>query len=79
MVCRNPDQARKDAATRAQLLAALESKLRNDGPKSGCQQGLSATSRPRKVPDSRRLSARGAYKQLWMVEQVLCFTRPGPR
>ena len=34
VVCRNPDQARKDAATRAQLLAALESKLRNDGPKS---------------------------------------------
>ena len=34
MVCRNPDQARKDAATRAQILAALESKLRSDGPKS---------------------------------------------
>ena len=34
VVCRNPDQARKDAATRAQLLAALESKLRSDGPKS---------------------------------------------
>ena len=34
MVCRNPDQARKDAATRAQILAALKSKLRNDGPKS---------------------------------------------
>ena len=34
VVCRNPDQARKDAATRAQLLAALEAKLRSDGPKS---------------------------------------------
>ena len=34
VVCRNPDQARKDAATRAQLLAALEDKLRSDGPKS---------------------------------------------
>lgn len=34
VVCHNPDQARKDAATRAQLLAALESKLRSDGPKS---------------------------------------------
>ena len=34
MVCRNPDQARKDAATREQILAALESKLRSDGPKS---------------------------------------------
>jgi len=34
VVCRNPDQARKDAATRAQILAALESKLRSDGPKS---------------------------------------------
>ena len=34
VVCRNPDQARKDAATRAQLLAALENKLRSDGPKS---------------------------------------------
>ena len=34
VVCRNPDQARKDAATRAQLLAALEHKLRSDGPKS---------------------------------------------
>ena len=34
VVCRNPDQARKDAATREQILAALESKLRNDGPKS---------------------------------------------
>ena len=34
VVCRNPDQARKDAATRAQLLAALESKLRSGGPKS---------------------------------------------
>ena len=28
------DQARKDAATREQILAALESKLRSDGPKS---------------------------------------------
>ena len=34
VVCRNPDQARKDAATRAQILAALETKLRSDGPKS---------------------------------------------
>ena len=34
VVCRNPDQARKDAVTRAQILAALESKLRSDGPKS---------------------------------------------
>ena len=34
VVCRNPDQARKDAATREQILAALESKLRSDGPKS---------------------------------------------
>ena len=34
VVCRNPDQARKDAAAREQILAALESKLRNDGPKS---------------------------------------------
>ena len=34
VVCHNPDQARKDAATRAQLLAALEAKLRSDGPKS---------------------------------------------
>ena len=34
MVCRNPDQARKDAATRAQILAALEAKLRSHGPKS---------------------------------------------
>ena len=34
VVCRNPDQARKDAATRAQILAALEHKLRSDGPKS---------------------------------------------
>ena len=34
VVCRNPDQARKDAATRAQLLAALGAKLRSDGPKS---------------------------------------------
>ena len=34
VVCRNPDQARKDAATRAQILAALESKLRSSGPKS---------------------------------------------
>ena len=34
VVCRNPDQARKDAATRAQILSALESKLRSDGPKS---------------------------------------------
>ena len=34
VVCRNPDQARKDAATRAQILAALQSKLRSDGPKS---------------------------------------------
>ena len=33
-VCRNPDQARKDAATREQILAALDSKLRSDGPKS---------------------------------------------
>ena len=34
VVCRNPVQARKDAATRAQILTALESKLRSDGPKS---------------------------------------------
>ena len=34
VVCRNADQARKDAATRAQILAALEHKLRSDGPKS---------------------------------------------
>ena len=34
VVCRNPDQARKDAATRAQILAGLESKLRSSGPKS---------------------------------------------
>ena len=34
VVCRNPDQARKDAVTRAQILASLESKLRSDGPKS---------------------------------------------
>ena len=34
VVCRNPDQARKDAATRAQILTALDAKLRSDGPKS---------------------------------------------
>ena len=34
VVCRNPDQARKDATTRAKILAALENKLRSDGPKS---------------------------------------------
>ena len=34
VVCRNRDQARKDAATREQILAALESKLRSGGPKS---------------------------------------------
>ena len=34
VVCRNPVQARKDAATRAQILTALQSKLRSDGPKS---------------------------------------------
>ena len=34
VVCRNPDQARKDAATREQILAGLESKLRSSGPKS---------------------------------------------
>ena len=34
VVCRNADQARKDAATRAQILAALEHKLRSSGPKS---------------------------------------------
>ena len=34
VVCRNPDQARKDAATREQILAALDSKLRSGGPKS---------------------------------------------
>ena len=34
VVCRNRDQARKDAATREQILAALERKLRSDGPKS---------------------------------------------
>ena len=34
VVCRNPDQARKDAATRAQILVALENELRSDGPKS---------------------------------------------
>lgn len=34
VVCRNRDQARKDAATREQILAALANKLRSDGPKS---------------------------------------------
>ena len=34
VVCRNLDQARKDAATRAQILTALDAKLRSDGPKS---------------------------------------------
>ena len=34
VVCRNRDQARKDAATRAQILAGLENKLRSSGPKS---------------------------------------------
>ena len=34
VVCRNRDQARKDAATREQILASLEHKLRSDGPKS---------------------------------------------
>ena len=34
LVCRNPDQARKDSATRAQILAAVDAKLRSDGPKS---------------------------------------------
>ena len=34
VVCRNRDQARKDAATREQILTALESKLHSDGPKS---------------------------------------------
>ena len=34
VVCRNPDQARKDAATREQILASLDSRLRSDGPKS---------------------------------------------
>ena len=34
VVCRIPDQVGKDAATREQILAALESKLRSDGPKS---------------------------------------------
>ena len=51
VVCRNPDQARKDAATREQILAALESKLRNDGPKSVvANKGYKRTSRPRKAP-----------------------------
>ena len=34
VVCRNPVQARKDAATREQLLATLQNKLRSEGPKS---------------------------------------------
>ena len=34
VVCRNRDQARKDATTREQILASLEHKLRSDGPKS---------------------------------------------
>ena len=34
VVCRNPVQARKDAATRAQILTALENKLRSEGAKS---------------------------------------------
>ena len=34
VVCRNPVQARKDAATRAQILANLDSRLRTQGPKS---------------------------------------------
>ena len=34
VVCRNPAQARKDAATREQILAALENKLHSEGPKS---------------------------------------------
>ena len=39
VVCRNRDQARKDAATREQILAALEHKLRSDGPKSVVNKG----------------------------------------
>ena len=34
VVCRNPVQARKDAAAREQLLATLQNKLRSEGPKS---------------------------------------------
>ena len=34
VVCRNPAQARKDAATRVQILTALENKLRSEGAKS---------------------------------------------
>ena len=33
-MCRNPVQARKDATTRAQIVAALENKLRSEGAKS---------------------------------------------
>ncbi len=34
VVCRNPAEARKDAAPRAQILASLETKLHKKGPKS---------------------------------------------
>ena len=48
VVCRNRDQARKDAATREQILAALESKLCNSGhPRAWSPtRATSATSRP---------------------------------
>ncbi len=34
VVCRNPAEVRKDAVTRAQILASLENKLHKKGPKS---------------------------------------------
>ena len=54
VVCRNPDQARKDAATREQILAALESKLRRRRTQErGRQQGLQA------LPQGRERRLRG--------------------
>ena len=58
VVCRNPDQARKDAATRAQILAALDAKLRSDGAQErGRQQRLQA------LPQGRERRLRGRLRQ----------------
>ena len=71
VVCRNRDQARKDAATREQILAALESKLRSSGPKSvAANKGYKRYLKAEKGA-FRNLSTTLRHRRLRFTEQSL--------
>ena len=80
VVCRNPAQARKDAATREAILKKLHTKLERDGPRSlvgnrGFQRYLRAKGDVFEV-DHDKIEAEARFDGLWVLQTNTDFHAP---